>query len=293
MFKKDKAKKIFIFISLINSVLVYGDTLSNVIEVLTDESKYSEIENYGVISIGAVGTTIDILADDIEVEYGIMKKLDIHLYGYSLYSKTSSNYLDFKFITPSFNEGSMSVLSGDGGGMKGSFSYKSLDYTGESNGKIESYMGALTGDYGTISGIELDLLRFDYTTMNQTNVNNYSSYYLVGFGGRNPSYEKELLAKIAKRGKLPYDMKIRIMDNSGLYAGYGWSSGENPNALFRYSQDESGENTNKGFVYTYELNPSIYFTFPLGYVKVQYQYRISIADAITTNGFNASLSMIF
>ncbi len=275
-----------LYVSGIMTTILYGDALSKSMDFLNDDKKYDSLESYGIVSAGIEGTTINVLSDDIEVEDGIMKKLDVHLYGYSIYSKSSSNYLDFKFITPYWETDNF-------GDNRLATQYKSLDYNnGASNGKIESLMIALNSNME--GALELDLLRLDYTKMSQDNINNYSNYYLVGFGGRLPSVEDELIAKIARRGKLPYDVKFQFFEKAGLYVGYGWANGENPNALFQSTNDNSKDSKSKGFaVYTYEMNPSMFLTFPLGYVKLQYQYRFSIAQAMTTNGFNASLAIIF
>jgi len=271
--------------NLITANLNAEEDLSKALDILNDDNKYQSITNYGVISAGIEGTTIEVLADDIKVEDGIMKKLDVHLYGYSVYSKSSSNYLDFKLLTPYWETNNF-------GDNRLAIQYKSLDYTGLSDGKIESLMLALNSNME--GALELDLLRLDYTTMSQNDISNYSNYYLVGFGGRLPSVENELIAKIARRGKLPYDVKFQFFEKAGLYVGYGWADGENPEALFQSANDNSKDSSNKGFfVYTYELNPSMFITFPLGYVKLQYRYRFSIAQAMTTNGFNASLAIIF
>ena len=298
-------QKSFIGLIFLSSNLLYGDTLSTIMDFLKDDNKYESLDNYGVVSVGIESSSIDLLTDNVEVEQGIQKKLDIHLYGYSIYSKTSSNYLDFKIVSPSWKGFSSDNPRYSYGKNKLILHYKSLDYTGTSTGKIDSYSATISSSREDLlirdGAAFMDWLRFDYNTMRDDYIDNYSNYYWVGAGGRTASLEDTIIKKMSRK-KLSYDIDFNIFENLGVYIGYGWADGENPNALFGGGVSFSDNNEknsidfrddNKGLVYSFQVNPSIFFTFPLGYLKLQYQYKYSVADVMTTNGVNGSLAIIF
>lgn len=298
-------KRSFMGLMFLSSNLLYGDALSTSMNFLKDDSKYESLANYGVVSVGMESSSIDLLTDDVEVEQGIQKKLDIHLYGYSIYSKISSNYLDLKIVSPSWKGFSSDNPRYSYGSNKLTLHYKSLDYTGTSTGKIDSYSATISSSRKDLLRSDgaafMDWLRFDYNTMRDDYIDNYANYYWVGLGGRMASLEDTIIKKMSRK-KLSYDIDFNILENAGIYGGYGWANGENPNVLFGGGLSFSDNNEekssdfrddNKGVVYSFQVNPSIFFTFPLGYLKLQYKYKYSVADVMTTNGVNGSIAIIF
>ena len=270
--------------------VVYGDTLSTSMDFLNDDSKYESLDNYGVISAGFEQINVNLLQDDITVDKGVATKLDIHLYGYSLYGKTISNYSDFTLITPSFG-GSYS-----GGYMfaRGELNYKSLKYKGIDSGKMNFYTATLAipissiNNYGQPMKIKINLPKVSYVKLDSDN-DLQAEYYSIGMGGSLDIIEQKLLDKLSLGKRLSYDYFISPMEGAGIGFEYLKGKGNNLNYLLEL---EDGKDSVMGYMYTF--NPSIFFTFPIGYIKASYLFNASpYYNSATTSGFNASLAIVF
>lgn len=283
-------KKIFFWYLLLNSIVVYGDTLSTVIDSLDDKNTIEELEDYGVITIGVEEFNIEPLYKDIEVQRGLTKRLDVHLFGYSLYTKTLSNYKNIKLTTPSFNMKHEPISL--------SFQYKDLDYFGEQTGEIKNY----TLQLGSSSSEAFIGLELNYVTMEDNDIEDFSKYYSVGLRLEIAQMQNKLIKKLSKGEKIPYGFDYSFFENAGFLVGYAWASGKHPDALFegRYDFVKDGESNDPneikkhGVVYDFSYGPSVFVTFPIGYLQLQYYGTYSpLVDSFTTNGFRANFRFIF
>jgi len=280
-------KKSFIGILLVSNISLYGDTLSDGMNFLNDDSQNESLDNYGVVSVGLEQLNVDLLKDGIKVDKGIAKKLDIHLYGYSLYTKTISNYKDFTFVTPKWNSA--------GYDWNGVVNYKSLKYKGVDNGKMDFYTAALStetfsiSNYGQPMKVKINLPKISFVKLNSDNKNLQSEYYSIGMGGTIDLIEQKLLSKLSLGKRLPYDYHISLMEGAGIGFEYLKGKGNNLDYLLEL---EAGKDSVMGYMYTF--NPSIFFTFPIGYIKASYLLNASpYYNSATSSGFNASLAIVF
>ena len=288
-----------LFLSLfLNNIFLYGDTLSTTIDLLQDDKKIESLNNYGVVTIGIEEFNVKPMYKKIDIKRGLAKKLNIQLFGYSLYTKTLSNYKDIQLITPSFNKES---IGSEEISQRLSFQYKTLEYVGEQRGNIELYTLQLRADSSNkdkgYGGLEVN-----YVTMNDDDIENFSKYYSFGIRLEYAHMQGKLITKLSKGEKIPYGFDYGLFENTGCFVGYAWGSGENSEALFegRYSFEEEGETNNPeetkkhGVVYDFSYGPSIFFTFPIGYLQLQYYGTYSpLRDSFTTNGFKVNLTAIF
>jgi hypothetical protein len=274
-------------LNLITANLNAEEDLSKALDILNDDNKYQSITNYGVVSAGFEQIKVNLLQDDISVEKGVATKLDIHLYGYSLYAKTISNYSDFTLITPTWNS-----MFYD---WRGLVKYKSLKYKGIDNGKMDFYTAELItyvfqiNNYGQPMKTKINLPKISFVKLNSDNKSLQAEYYSIGMGGSIDIIEQKLLSKLSLGRRLPYDYHISLMEGAGIGFEYLKGKGNNLNYLLEV---EDGKDSVMGYMYTF--NPSIFFTFPIGYVKVSYLYNASpYYNSATSSGFNSSLAIVF
>jgi len=290
-------KKIFFWSLLLNSIFVYGDTLSSAIDLLDDDSKMESLDSYGAISVGFEQLNIDLLQNDLVVEKGIAKKLNIHLFGYSLYVKSISNYTDLTLVTPVLNGGESLLDENRSGSFpsKISLRYKSLDYEGESIGKFDSYTLKYFWDYSMFGS--LDLLKLDYVKMDDNIIDNYANYYSVSFGGTSALVEGDLLYRLSKGKQLPYGFDYGLMEGFGVHVGYAWADGKNPKILLGKgmgSTTRKEDDKYESWIYDVEYSPSLFFTFPIGYVKVAYTGKYApFNESFSSHGLMSTLTMVF
>ena len=282
---------------LLNSIFVYGDTLSSAVNLLDDDNKMEYLDSYGAISIGFEQLNIDLLQDNLIVKKGIAKKLDIHLFGYSLYAKSMSNYTDLTLVTPILNGGE-SVLDENRSGSfpsKISFRYKSLDYEGESIGKFDSYTLKYFFNFSMFGS--LDLLKLDYVKMNDSIIDNYTNYYSVSFGGTSSPVEADLLYRLSKGKQLPYGFDYGLLEDFGVHVGYAWADGKNPKLLLGrglWSTTQKENNRYESWIYDVEYSPSLFFTFPIGYIKAAYTGKYApFNESFSSHGLMFNLTMVF
>ena len=287
-------KKVFFLFLLLNSIVSYGNTLS---EILNNDSKYETLDNYGVVSAGVEQLNIDLLTNNLEVEKGFAKKLDIHLFGYSLYAKSRSNYTDLTLVSPILN-GAKSIFDDNRSQnlfpSRISLRYKSLDYKGDSTGKFDSYTVKYFWDYEMYGSF--DLLKLDYVSIKDDNIDNYANYYSLSFGATSSMVEGKLIWKLSKGEKLPYGFDYGLKEG-GVHVGYAWANGKNPKILLgkgMWSTTRKEDDKYESFIYDVEYSPSLFFTFPIGYVKVAYTGKYSpFNESFSTHGLISTVTMVF
>ncbi len=291
-------KKIFFCSLLLNSIVVYGDTLSTAIDLLDDKNKVEELENYGVITIGVEEFNIKPLYKNIEIQRGLAKRLDVQLFGYSIYTKTLSNYKDIRLVTPAFNKEKIGTVDT---WNTLSFQYKNLKYDGKQIGNILQYTGQYRTESSHIDG-GYGALELNYITMEDNDIKDFSKYYSFGLRMEYTYMQHKLIKQLSKKEKIPYGFDYSFFENAGCLLGYAWASGEHPDALFegRYDYSKDGETNDPneikkhGIVYDFSYGPSVFVTFPIGYLQLQYYGTYSpLVDSFTTNGFRAKFRVIF